>query len=64
MKTQRKWILPILLTGVLLLSACQPAPQAEPLPLTQSEQQDIVPGVPEIDLNQLDEFATATFSMG
>ena len=63
MKTQIRWIVPILLAGVLFLSACQPAVQAIEVSPTAVEQQDM-PDVPEIDLNQPDEFATATFSMG
>ncbi len=63
MKTHTKWIFPILLTGILVLSACQPASQpvdSEPsLEAVQSVQ-----GIPAIDQNQPDEFATATFSMG
>jgi len=63
MKARIQWIVPILLAGVLILSACQPAPQAEDVPPVQSESNGS-PGIPEIDLAQPDDFATATFSMG
>ena len=63
MKNYVKWVLPILLTGIFVLSACQPAIQAvdsEPSP----EAVQPVQGIPAIDQNQPDEFATATFSLG
>ena len=63
MNIHTKWIFPILLTGMFVLSACQPASQAvesEPSPVEVQP----VQGIPVIDQNQPDEFATATFSMG
>jgi len=63
MKTRNNWILLTLLTGALILSACQPAtPAANSEPTLEAVQS--VQGIPAIDQDQPDEFATATFSMG
>jgi hypothetical protein len=62
MKTRTKWVFPILLAGMLVLSACQPASQAmeSSTPAENNQKQEI----PAIDQIQPDDFATATFSMG
>ena len=64
MKTHIRWIVPILLSGFLILTACQPVPQAAETPPVVDEIQEEMPDVPPIDRDQPDEFATATFSMG
>ena len=63
MKKHVKWIFPILLTGQLVLSACQPVSQAIESS-TPTENVQKVQDVPAIDQKQPDDFATATFSMG
>ncbi|MDX9863787.1 MAG: hypothetical protein RBT34_03170 [Anaerolineaceae bacterium] len=62
MKIRTKWVFPILLAGMLVLSACQPASQAmeSSTPVENNQKQEI----PAIDQIQPDDFATATFSMG
>ena len=63
MKTHVRWIFPILLAGLLLLSACQLAlPASETTPPQENRQSK--PEVPALDLAPPDDFATATFSMG
>lgn len=63
MKRNAKWIPLVLLVGLLVLSACQPASQViESTPPTESIQK--MQDVPAIDQSQPDDFATATFSMG
>lgn len=63
MKTRSNCILFTLLTGALILSACQPAtPAADSEPTPEAVQP--AQGKPAIDQDQPDDFATATFSLG